>query len=479
MLSLPAIRWGQPYESLDVEQLTHFLTGEPVARVSCVGAGIVRRDVRSARRAREVLQEMSPAELVACCQRAGELFESATLSVGDNQQSPDDFIAQQSATTGMPLTMCRANLDKNAYVLKNTEKILDALTRGLDLNILARGYGKESRGVTVSYQAQTDVLAAVLPSNSPGVHTLWLPVIPLQIGLALKPGSQEPWTPFRVASAMVEAGVPVEAISIYPGSGAEVGGALLANYRRSMIFGGPETVEQYAGNPGVQVHGPGNSKILLGEDCVDDWQQHLDLMVDSVFRNGGRSCINCSSIYASRHTEKIAEALAERLGPIEALPPDDLHAGLAAFTSPSVAEAVWQTVERDIATDGTHHATADYGLRLVSKENCAYLRPTVLRCESPNCTAANREQMFPLVSVVHCPQQEMLAAIGPTLVATAITEDKIFRRELIACSQIDRLNLGPIPTPQLDWLQPHEGNLVELLYRNRALQLAPPDGKGV
>jgi hypothetical protein len=32
------------------------------------------------------------------------------------------------------------------------------------------------------------VLGLVLPSNSPGVHTLWLPVIPLQIGLVLKPG---------------------------------------------------------------------------------------------------------------------------------------------------------------------------------------------------------------------------------------------------------------------------------------------------
>ena len=42
-------------------------------------------------------------------------------------------------------------------------------------------------------QAQTPVLGAVLPSNSPGVHTLWLPAIPLQIGLVLKPGSQEIW----------------------------------------------------------------------------------------------------------------------------------------------------------------------------------------------------------------------------------------------------------------------------------------------
>ena len=44
-------------------------------------------------------------------------------------------------------------------------------------------------------------------------------------------------------------------------------------------------------------------------------------------------------------------------------------------------------------------------------------------------------------------------------------------RDLIDSVDIDRLNFGPIPTPKLDWLQPHEGNRIEFLYRNRALQV--------
>ena len=71
----------------------------------------------------------------------------------------------------------------------------------------------------ISYQAQSPVLGLVLPSNSPGVHTLWLPIIPMQVGLVLKPGPQEPWTPYRMAEAFFEAGIPREAISIYPGRG--------------------------------------------------------------------------------------------------------------------------------------------------------------------------------------------------------------------------------------------------------------------
>jgi len=478
MIELPAIRWGEPYESLDVDEIPHFYSGEPVARVHTVGAGIIRRDAKHAKRARQALLAMSPAELLEKCKAAGELFESGTLTVGDSQQSPDDFVRQQSATTGMPISMCKANVTKNAFVLKHLDQILESLTRGLNLDILAQGYGQENwgdegRGVTVSYQAQCDALGAVLPSNSPGVHTLWLPVIALQMGLVLKPGSSEPWTPYRIFAAMVEAGIPREAFCIYPGAGAEIGGAILANCRRSMIFGGPQTIEQYAGNPKVQVHGPGFSKILFGDDCVDQWRQHLDVMVDSVFRNGGRSCINCSSIYASRHTKEIAAALAEKLGPIDVLPPDDPAAGLAAFTIPGAAAAIWKAMQRDFDDPQTTHLTETYGDRLVEKPPVAYLRPVVQHCESPEAPAANKEFMFPAVSVVKCPQEKMLASIGSTLVATAITADENFRRELISSIDIDRLNLGPLPTPQLDWLQPHEGNLIDFLYRSRALQVAP------
>ena len=79
--------------------------------------------------------------------------------------------------------------------------------------------------------------------------------------------------------------------------------------------------------------------------------------------------------------------------------------------------------------------------------------------------------MFPFVSVVECPQAHMLDKIGPTLVCSAITDDPAFRSSLVDCTAIDRLNFGPIPTTKLDWLQPHEGNIIDFLYRSRALQM--------
>jgi len=473
MIEVPVLRWGQPYKSLDVDEVVHFATGEPIARVGRANGGIIQRDMRQAQRAREALAAIPIDELIERVGRAGDLYMNAAVPMGDGAQTPDEFVRAQSASTGLPENMCRANMKKNAFVLSEMRNILAALTRGLDLNVLTRGYGEE-RGVPISFQAQSPVLGVVLPSNSPGVHTLWLPVIPMQVGLVLKPGPQEPWTPYRVAGAFFEAGIPREAISIYPGEG-DVGAAVLEGCGRSLIFGGTPTVERYRANPRVRAHGPGFSKILFGDDQVDNWERYLDVLVESVASNSGRSCINCSGIWASRHTREIAEALAERLAGIAPLPHDDPQAALAAFTAPGAAEAISQAIDADLKAAGVTDVTARYrrSSRLVKEGRADYLLPTVVHCDSPEAAIAKKEYMFPFVTVVECPEDRMITASGPTLVCTAITCREEFRKRLLGAVQIDRLNLGPVPTTKLNWLQPHEGNIVEFLFRARAFQSAP------
>ena len=472
MLHLPVLRWGQPYTSLDVDPVVHFATGEPIANVSRANGGLIQRDMRKASRARDVLREIPVDELIARVGKAGELYMNGTLPMGDGTQTPDEFVRAQSASTGLPERMCRANMKKNSFVLAEMRGILTSLTRGLQFDILTRGHGEE-RGVPVSYQPQSPVVGLVLPSNSPGVHTLWLPVIPLQIGLVLKPGPQEPWTPYRMAEAFGEAGIPREAMSVYPGQG-DVGAAVLESCGRSLIFGGTATVDRYRGNPAVQAHGPGFSKILIGDDQVDRWEQFLDVMVDSVLLNSGRSCINCSGIWASRHTRDIADALARRVVGVRPLPPDHPESSLAAFTVPGVADAISKEIDADLQTSGVTDVTAQHrgDARLIKEDRADYLLPTVLHCDSPEAAIARKEYMFPFVTVVQCPERTMLDAIGPTLVCSAITCNAAFRRSLLDAVHIDRLNLGPVPTTQLNWLQPHEGNLVEFLFRARAFQSA-------
>src|SRR5262245_10980191 len=112
MINLPVLRWGQPYTSMEVDEVVHFADGDPIARVSRANGGLIQRDMRKAQRARDVLREFSIDDLMTRAGRAGELYMSATLPMGDGTQTPDEFVRAQSASTGLPEHMCRANMKK-------------------------------------------------------------------------------------------------------------------------------------------------------------------------------------------------------------------------------------------------------------------------------------------------------------------------------------------------------------------------------
>jgi len=475
MLHLPLLRAGQAYRSLATVELRHIATGEPVARVSQANSGLISRDLRAISEHRRALQRLSVADLLRICAEAATLFVEAELPVDPIEgttQSPDDYVRTLSSTTGMPHALARANMDKIRHVLAEMETVLAGLTRGLDLSVLDTGWTRQD-GRTVSYVGQAQSLGAVLPSNSPGVHSLWLPAIPLKVPLALKPGSQEPWTPMRVAQALIRAGCPAGAFGFYP---TDYAGAttLLLGTDRSMLFGDESTVRPWRNDPRVQSHGPGWSKVLLGADAVGSWESYLDLMTTSIAENGGRSCLNASGVWVAAHGRRIAEALARRLAEIEPLPLEHPDARIAAFSNPTVAHRISQMIDRQLEQPGAEDLTAALrdGERVVEIGGCTFLRPTLVWCEDPDHPLAASEFLFPFASVVEVPQAELTDRIGATLVATAITEDVEWTRELMDARNIDRLNLGPFPTSRVSWDQPHEGNLFEHLYRQRALQAA-------
>lgn len=484
MIHLPVLRHGKPYRSLTRNTLTHLGTGEPVAEVSVANAGLIARDLSAElggqEKARRALEGFSTRELIDLCRRAGELFLEGTLPVetrdgGEQEQTPDDYVRQLSATTGLPEGMARGNMGKIHYVLDQMETVLGGLTRGLDLRVLEDGYGVQD-GRIVSYRREADTLGAVLPSNSPGVHSLWLPAIPLKVGLALKPGRQEPWTPYRVCQAFLAAGCPPEALGFYPADYAGAG-EILQRCGRSLLFGDRSTVGSWAGDPRIQLHGPGWSKVVFGPDKVGELEALIPVAAASVADNGGRSCINASGVWAPSRGREIAEALARELAKIEARGLTDPEARLAAFPSVEAAHRLSEYIDNRIAAGGaedvTARARAEAGgpaSRVQEVDGCAFLLPTVVYCESPDHPLAEAEFLFPFVTVVEAPAGELLSRMGESLVVTALSDDPAFLRDVLASGNVERLNVGPIPTSRVTWDQPHEGNLFEHLYRQRAFQ---------
>ncbi|MFC1762578.1 aldehyde dehydrogenase family protein [Planctomycetota bacterium] len=470
---IPAFRFGHAYDSLTQVEITTTNGQETVAQVGLVNPGLIRRDLLHIRDYFKRLQEVSIERMLEICAQAAELFLKAELPVcAGVTQTPEDYIRCLSASCGLPYALIRANMAKIVEVLANMPEILKGLTRGLDLLAVQDGVA-EQHGVPVSFYPTTTHLGVVLPSNSPGVNSLWLPAVALRIPVLLKPGREDPWTPWRIINALRGAGCPDEAFGFYPADH-DGAGVILSECQRVIMFGDAQTVARYAGDLRVSVHGPGYSKVLIGEDQIENYRDFIDVLADSVARNGGRSCVNASTIVVPRHGQAVAEALAKKLTKIVPLPLDAEEAQLAGFANGRVPQAINQKLDQALAQPGATDVTASQRCndRLVELEGQTYLQPTAVYCGDSDHELAKTEFMYPFASVVEIPQEQMLDWIGPSLVVTAITEDPAFRQQLLHCPHIQRLNLGAIPTGQVRWDQPHEGNLFEFLFARRAFQEA-------
>ncbi|MCB1077710.1 MAG: aldehyde dehydrogenase family protein [Verrucomicrobiae bacterium] len=471
---IPILRQGRVHKSLDVQTVAKLGSEEPAAEISFACADMIKYDLAKMGEARAKLRAMKSADLIEITKKAGEIFLNDELPIGVDgaMQGPEDYVLSLAATSGLPHSLIRMNMKRLGGIFGQIEDIFQGLTRGLDIGVLDKGYGDQG-GAPVSFAATTNELAVILPSNSPAVNALWIPAIAMKVPVLLKPGREEPWTPWRVIQAFIKAGCPAEAFSLYP-TQHDGSGVIIRRAGRVMLFGDDSTVKQYEHDPRIEVHGTGYSKFLIGEDEIENWRDYVDTIVESVSANSGRSCICTSTIVVPRHGDEIARAVAERVAQIKPLAQDDPEARLSGFANPKFAEWINEAIESGLKAGGATDMTAEFreGERFQTRDGMNYLQPTIVRVDSFDQELAIREFLFPFASVVECPQAEMIGKIGFSLVVTAVTKDVEWINRLFDCPHIDRLNIGNVPTNRIQWNQPHEGNLFEFLYTRRSFTIA-------
>ena len=126
---------------MEAARAVHYRTREPFVEVSQANVGLIRRDLRAQSEARAALSKFTVEELLAMSARAAEHFVGDALPLGDSAQTPEDYVRQVTATTGMPHVLVRRNMLKVHGVLAQVDEVLGGLTRGLDLSLLDTGIG--------------------------------------------------------------------------------------------------------------------------------------------------------------------------------------------------------------------------------------------------------------------------------------------------------------------------------------------------
>ena len=149
------------------------------------------------------------------------------------------------------------------------------------------------------------VVAAISPFNFPlnlVCHKVG-PALAAGNSVIIKPASDTPLSAIKLTEALLEAGVPAEAVQCVTGSGGKIGDALVADDRvRKVTFTGSrdigERICRTAGLKKVTMELGSNSPLIVMPDA--DMDKVVKGTISSGFANAGQVCISAQRIITSR-----------------------------------------------------------------------------------------------------------------------------------------------------------------------------------
>lgn len=125
------------------------------------------------------------------------------------------------------------------------------------------------------------------------MHGLWPEAVALGYKVAVRPSTREPYTAFRLVSALREAGFPPHSVTLLPTDYAAAD-VLVAESDHAIVYGGQDVVDKYGVSARVLTQGPGRSKILVTAEV--DWREKISVIAESVSHLGGTACTCATAV---------------------------------------------------------------------------------------------------------------------------------------------------------------------------------------
>ncbi|MEU1815341.1 aldehyde dehydrogenase family protein [Streptomyces roseifaciens] len=317
-----------------------------------------------------------------------------------------------------------------------------------------------------------ETLAAVLSGNAPTIQNGWLQALALGYRVAVRPSRREPFTAYRVISALRAAGFRNTDAVYLPTTHAGVP-TLLRRTDLALVYGGDEVKSRYGSSPTVKVGGPGRSKTLVGSDYVS--ASSLDSIAESVSALSGAACVNTTAVLVegdhARFAGDLAGVLRERAGERQVT---------AQHLGPRVtresAEALIAHLRRSAS-----RAHAEIPLEEVAvphPDGGVVLGPAVFTVDDPHDSLLAAELPFPCVWVAPWTKADGVAPLRNSLVVNAMTEDTDLIDALLHEPSVTNVYVDA-PTVHSDGNIPHEGYLGDFLMRNKAVVSSGRSGRGM
>ncbi len=462
-----------PYVTESITGYQQQLIAEVERFPSIQVSSIIERNQTTGRKS---LSKLSIQDLAERMADAGDHFAEDNL--GPDNISPEDYIENVVRVTGLPISTVTKAVKIIHQSFKNIESAIQAQSPGTDTTVFDTLHYDATEDVTAAYIPKGDNLGLIAPSNHPAVFSLALAVYGMKYPLTIRPSDGDPFTPARVVHALHKAGVPEESVALLPGD-REIGEKTVENSDLVIGFGGAGLQQKYDSNYNVKIHGPGNSKVFVDAEQVEEDSTILQLE-EAMMADGGRGCINMSQIVTTGSADLLADHLAQRIGNIPVRDPLEESARIPAVTDVEQAEKFDRLINRKLNSSKTEDVTERYDdrPRVIQQNEVTYLRPTVLRLDWDEFEDGEhglfQELPFQYATVVSVPESDIEDALSNSLAVTLLSNNHKLERTLLREPSIEKLYANGELTCDIDLREPHEGYLSDFLFKKQAYRKSNP-----
>ncbi|MEI6668052.1 MAG: aldehyde dehydrogenase family protein [Acidobacteriota bacterium] len=459
---IPALIGRGPagYTSLDRQKVLGF-DGSLVTEATLTPAVLVNQIARQASPGLRALPIRSLLDILA---KAADIFEKGQ----PDGLAPEAYVRNASLTSGLPLTITR-NQTLGIYppALRMLGRFVEVQSPG-GLDVFDTGW-YEAGGIRIGLAPRGRNVGFVMPGNHPSTHFLWLLALAMKVPVVVRPSVDDLFTPYRLVTSFLEAGLPEDAVAFVPG-GHELVDVIVQTCSLSVLFGTQQLADRYASNRNVRIHGPGRSKVIVPAGA--DFDKTVTLISRLVMDDAGRGCINGSAVVVEGDAGQMAAAVAKALSAVPNQSPLAEGAQLGAVR-PNEAAAYSGLIDSRLG-GGARELTPGRDARVVTTDGVTLMRPTVVQVDSFEHPLFGMELPFPFVVFASAPRADLVRAASHSLAVVVAGQNEALMQELLLEPTVDKVFGGGALSTEFDPREPHEGYLLDFLYQKKAVRIGPP-----
>ncbi|BAS26278.1 aldehyde dehydrogenase [Limnochorda pilosa] len=387
-------RWTSSGEQVDVRSP---YDGRVVGRVPLAGSSDVERAIASAVRGTAVMRDLPAHERSAILKRTGERLMERLDAIAD----------LLSREVGKTIREARAEVQRSAGLFSwaaEEAKRLSGETIPFDA-----APGAEDR-IGFFLRVPVGVVAAITPFNVPlalAAHKL-APALAAGNSVLFKPTTATPLADLELVRALVDAGLPPDAINAVTGRGSTVGDAIVSAPQVRMItFTGSREVGRSltsrAGFKKLTMELGGNAPCVVRPSA--DVSRAAGAIVRGGYAIAGQNCISVQRVLAhSAVYAPLIDEVADRVKKLRSGDPLDEATDMGPVINGAEAERIEEWIQEAVGK----------GARLVTggHREGTLVEPTVLADVPLDCRVSTEELFGPVVAFYRVDDLEEIVRIA-------------------------------------------------------------------